>query len=501
MKFAEIFWGAAGSRIFDVSINGNLVLDDFDIVADTGASFTAVSKVFNNITPAAGQIAVQFGPATADNAQVCALQINPMIPTPTPTRTPCAPTIITPYIQVGSGIWQASSSVIVSQGSAVSLGPQPSSGGTWSWTGPGGFTSSSREITNIQLSTGINTYIVVHTNSCGSQSTQVFTVTLLEPAEGETVAGCASGMVIDGNMNETAWNSVPEYAIDKLCLGTNANNISGSFKTLWDTSGLYIGLDISDPYLNAPQVACATYNNSAVEIYLDMANDRGAKPFPSAADDFHFIISYDAQHFCWNARVAMPPSGMQYASTNVSGGYVMEVKLPWAILKPNSAILIGDTYQFDVQIDFNNGTSERVGQLVWNGDANNWESSANFGDVRLGYCPSPTPTVTPVPPPLAESFRIFPNPVNPKQSQVRIKYHIFSESEISINIFTINGSHVRTILDKALKPAGWHTEDTWDAKNEPGFEVMSGVYLCVLEARDRHTGATTRFARKLAVLR
>ncbi len=513
LKFAELYQTAAGARVFDVTINGALVLNDYDIFTDTGAEFSAVSKVFDNISPVSGKITIQFGPASADNAQVCAIQINPQPATPTrtrtvalmptPTRTPCTPTTITPYIQVGSGIWQMSSSVIVSQGSVVNLGPQPLTGGTWSWTGPAGFTSSSREVSNVPLVLGGNIYTVVHTNSCGGQSFQDFTVTLLAPAAGETVAACASGIVIDGNMNESSWASAVPNPVTKLCMGTNPYSISGEFRTLWDTSSLYVGLSVNDAYLNATQSACATYNNSAVEIYLDMANDGGTQPFPGSVGDFQLMISYDCVSFCMNATVALPPAGMQYASVYNASGYTMEVKLPWAMLGAVLDVvpLIGDTYQFDVQVDFNNGTSERVGQLVWNGDANNWKSSANFGDVLLGYCPSPTPTATATPPALAESYYVFPNPVNPKQSPARFKYYIAGDFEISINIFTVNGNPVRTVLDKSLKLSGYHSEDTWDAKNETGHEVISGVYLCVMSVNDKAAGRTTRLVRKLAVLR
>ena len=515
LKFAELFQTASGARVFNVSINGALVLNAYDIFADTGSEFMAVSKVFNNISPVSGQISIQFGPASVDNAQVCAIQINPQPPTPTRTRTtttfptptqtmtPCAPTTITPYIQVGSGLWQQSSSVIVSQGSVVNLGPQPLSGGAWSWTGPAGFTSSSREVSNVSLVLGDNTYTAVYTNSCGGISTQAFTVTLLAPAAGETVAGCAAGIVIDGKLDESSWALAAPNPVTKLCMGTNSYNISGEFRTLWDTSNLYVGITVNDSYLYATKQACGVYNNSAVEIYLDMANDGHADLFPTYTGDYQLMISYDCVSFCMNATVALPPAGMQYASTHDASGYTVEVKLPWTMLGAGLEIvpLIGDTYRFDVQVDFNNATSARVGQLVWNGDANNWHSSANFGDVLLGYCPSPTPTATPLPPALAESYYVFPNPVNPKESAARFKYYIAADSEISIKIFTANGMPVRTILDKNLKPAGYHSEDAWDAKNETGREVMSGVYLCVMTVNDKSAGRTTRLIRKLAVLR
>lgn len=499
LKFAELYWEASGARVFDVSINGSIILDDFDIYAAAGSAYKAESRVFNNIPPSGGKINIQFGPASTDNAQVCAIQINPMSPTPTPTRTPCLATTISPYVRVNEGIWTQTGAVTVFLGTAVSLGPQPLSGGSWSWTGPNGFTRNTREITNIPLSYGVNTFTAVHTNSCGTQSTQVFTITVEEPSIAEALTGCAAGISVDGNMNEAAWDSVGWNQISKLCLGTNPNNISGQFKLLWDTVNLYAGFAINDAYLNATQVACATYNNSALEIFLDMANDRGTQPFPGSVGDFHLMISYDTLQFCMNATVAMPPAGMQYASTFNSSGYIMEVKLPWQLL--GVVPIIAATYQFDVQVDFNNGTSERVGQLAWNGDANNWKSSANFGDLRLGYCPSPTATVTPVPPPLEESYYIFPNPVNPRESPARFRYHLKNDSEVTIRIFTANGSLVKTAAEKALRQSGYNTDDVWDGKNEFGREAVSGIYLCVMEVNDKTTGKQVRLVRKLAVVR
>lgn len=501
LKFAELYWTAAGDRVFDVSINGSLVLDDFDIFSDAGSAFTADSKVFNNIVPAGGVIAVQFGPASVDNAQVCAIQINPMPPTPTPTRTPCSTPLITPYLQVNGGAWQQVGSVTVNQGANVTLGPQPLTGGSWSWTGPSGFTSTQREITSIPLSIGLNTFTVTHTNACGSQINQAYNITVSAATPTATVmavvAGCAAGINVDGIMNEASWSAAALNQVAELCVGTNPNGISGRFKTLWDTSNLYVGLVVNDSYLNATQVACNNYNDSAVEIYLDMANDRGTQDYPSSDGDFHFMISYDCLQFCLNAYVAsVIPAGLQYVSTYNASGYTMEVSIPWTVLGVNP--LIGASYEFDVQIDFNNGTDTRVGQLVWNGDADNWEDSTDFGDIQLGYCPSPTATATPG---LRESFHAFPNPVNPKQSQAHFNYNIENESEITIEIFTISGNRVKTILDKVVKPAGHHNEDAWDTKNESGKEVLSGVYLCVLNVKDKLTGSATRLVKKLAVLR
>lgn len=88
----------------------------------------------------------------------------------------CVPTAITPYLQVNGAAWQQASTATVAAGAKVNLGPQPISG-TWSWSGPSGFTSASREIDNIPLVSGVNTFVATYTNAATCKSTQNFTIT------------------------------------------------------------------------------------------------------------------------------------------------------------------------------------------------------------------------------------------------------------------------------------------------------------------------------------
>ena len=48
----------------------------------------------------------------------------------------CSPTTIKPYIKVGSGAWSNTSSTTVAAGGTLTLGPQPTSGGSWSYAHP-----------------------------------------------------------------------------------------------------------------------------------------------------------------------------------------------------------------------------------------------------------------------------------------------------------------------------------------------------------------------------
>jgi hypothetical protein len=90
----------------------------------------------------------------------------------------CTPTAIAPYLQVNGAAWQETATATVASGSTVNLGPQPLTGGAWSWTGPNGFTSTARQISKIALSTGANTYVATYTNSSSCKSTETFVVTV-----------------------------------------------------------------------------------------------------------------------------------------------------------------------------------------------------------------------------------------------------------------------------------------------------------------------------------
>jgi peptidoglycan/xylan/chitin deacetylase (PgdA/CDA1 family) len=86
----------------------------------------------------------------------------------------CTPTAITPYISV-DGVWSRTESVVVSAGKQVALGPQPVSGGAWSWTGCGtGGTGREQTFPVSATCTATATY----TNSCGAKTQQVFTLSV-----------------------------------------------------------------------------------------------------------------------------------------------------------------------------------------------------------------------------------------------------------------------------------------------------------------------------------
>ncbi|MGJ5628279.1 malectin domain-containing carbohydrate-binding protein [Nostoc sp. CALU 1950] len=76
LQFAEIYWNAAGQRIFDVSAENQLVVDDLDIFAQAGGKNIALDKSFN-VNVKDGTLNLNFL-ASKDNAKVSAIEIIPV---------------------------------------------------------------------------------------------------------------------------------------------------------------------------------------------------------------------------------------------------------------------------------------------------------------------------------------------------------------------------------------------------------------------------------------
>jgi malectin (di-glucose binding ER protein) len=87
LHFAETFYGpenagggGEGNRIMTVLANGQPLLHDFDVLADSGGDRTAEVKVFHDISPAAdGQLHLSFSSLKGDSAMLSAIEILPGI--------------------------------------------------------------------------------------------------------------------------------------------------------------------------------------------------------------------------------------------------------------------------------------------------------------------------------------------------------------------------------------------------------------------------------------
>jgi hypothetical protein len=81
---------------------------------------------------------------------------------------------------------------------------------------------------------------------------------------------------------------------------------------------------------------------------------------------------------------------------------------------------------------------------------------------------------------IPESFALeqnYPKPFNPGTT---IGFALPVASEVTLAIFNTSGQVVKTLV--AAEMSAGHHSFVWDAKDESGANVASGVYLCVIKA-------------------
>ncbi len=116
---------------------------------------------------------------------------------------------------------------------------------------------------------------------------------------------------------------------------------------------------------------------------------------------------------------------------------------------------------------------------------------AHFSDVALAPDQGDPTLVEAGPAP--EGFALdqnFPNPFNPVTT---ISYNLAASSNVSMNIYSVVGQHVKTLVDGVM-PAGAHSV-TWDGTDDAGRQVTSGIYFYSITAGDFN------MTRKLMLLR
>jgi hypothetical protein len=75
LHFIETYWTTAGSRVFDVSLNGSAVLSGFDVIAAAGGPNISVYRDFTATASASGTITLTFS-TVKDNAMISGIDIS-----------------------------------------------------------------------------------------------------------------------------------------------------------------------------------------------------------------------------------------------------------------------------------------------------------------------------------------------------------------------------------------------------------------------------------------
>ncbi|GEM_PF-2776122 len=104
--------------------------------------------------------------------------------------------------------------------------------------------------------------------------------------------------------------------------------------------------------------------------------------------------------------------------------------------------------------------------------------------------------------PLLEPESVFAFP-NPAQSEVTIRFVSYARSiEAKISIYDIAGNLVKEFSNNDIADAGSGIyRARWNTANNNGERVASGVYLFVVNARNKDNNQTKKVVKKLAIIR
>jgi hypothetical protein len=81
------------------------------------------------------------------------------------------------------------------------------------------------------------------------------------------------------------------------------------------------------------------------------------------------------------------------------------------------------------------------------------------------------------------SFKLrgnYPNPFNPETT---IEYEVHKTTRITLQVYNTLGQRIRTLCDDIHSPGLY--QKSWDAKNNAGNQVSTGLYLIIIKSDDR----------------
>jgi hypothetical protein len=278
---------------------------------------------------------------------------------------------------------------------------------------------------------------------------------------------------IDGNDIEDVWSlsTVTEESLDYFvkCEGDNcspsADDLSGTFKTLWDTSAFYIYASITDDNLEAldQYTFQQSWKFDAIEVFintygkiedrtLNHANDSAAgilqyrfnygvtDPSPFTGANGYGVREYFERNNDVSPKVYDNLHGVEAAFVPSGTGFTMEIKLPWEdvfFATPDSIEGPGDEkiLAFELHYADNDDGSDVETKATWKNDTGEeyWDNPLGWSLIELAA--SPTTAIRNF---KESGFNAYPNPVS---NQL---YITGDEKIASYELYNILGASVQS---------------------------------------------------------
>ena len=156
---------------------------------------------------------------------------------------------------------------------------------------------------------------------------------------------------------DTVWAGAPIQALNNVVLGAGAisgpNDLSASFRALYDDTNLYLLVDVTDD--NLVHDSPLWYDDDSVALMIDGDYSRGASY--DGANDFELGFRWDDLTIAAGTNSAPVPAGAEFEIVETDAGYRLEVKLPLAELGITPGY--GRLFGLDVHVDDDDGGVRR----------------------------------------------------------------------------------------------------------------------------------------------
>lgn len=199
------------------------------------------------------------------------------------------------------------------------------------------------------------------------------------PAESPELMVTATAPVIDGTI-DALWESVDFREIRSTTDGDMDDNFAAEFKAVWDATNLYLLVEVQDDVLkndNKPS-GFAQDQNDYIDLYLDTdmkfpyttVQENGSWWNYYDTTDFQIQFLRDADFLSIggqnsNNDVDSAASGITMAQAEVTGGWLLEVSIPWSNMDPN--FIPGHDMPFGLEVMVGDADDDtlRNGRNAW----------------------------------------------------------------------------------------------------------------------------------------
>ncbi|MBM4163122.1 MAG: hypothetical protein FJ222_01570 [Lentisphaerae bacterium] len=232
------------------------------------------------------------------------------------------------------------------------------------------------------------------------------------PAQEATIQKAAGAMVVDGKLDEQAWQTAAKLPIAVLHNknGKTLETPIGYARLTWDDANVYVAFDVTDDDIRAVGAGRDDVNldapNDLVEVFLDVHNDdhhffefhvnplngftdlfilRPAKDTPLYQRLPPYKILFMKEYNLPAYETAVQIQGTLNDSEQKDAGWTAEIRLPYtSLMLPNGQKKpkVGDLWRVQLVIQ-NGGADNRY--VNWSPTYDNWyhHSIATWGRIRF----------------------------------------------------------------------------------------------------------------------